>query len=424
MSSCVCEKESDLVEAFRRGVSTIIVDRLPSDIGDATAKAISFCHARPTPSSSSSSSSSSSVGVRAAAVVPRVLRVVGTAVRHDALCAIASEARLGRIAQLEFRGCAFSSKEFEILASVLVGCPNLKLLGLRGNTICGKSSECVAEILHCNYAPKILDIAECEMKNSDFLKIFGEIKGSSLTHLDISSNIVLKETAQVLLETILHSNLIYLTMENCNISSGSVSILCEGFSKLQFLNLSGNVLYQQGAEAIGEALQSECSLQTLLLEGCNIFPSMALTILSGVKNNSSLSALSLRGNPLGNDVAEEIGKMLSSSSVLSFLNVSDCGINERGFSSIIRGTYKNSHLEELIIGGVSAILSEGEQSLEGLILNNSTLQKLTLDGDLLSNSGSRRICEVASKKYRTDLLDFGIVFLVSLFFKTKQNNNL
>ena len=69
------------------------------------------------------------------------------------------------------------------------------------------------------------------------------------------------------------------------------------------LNLAWNGLGERGAEAVGEVLSQNRTLQFLDLSSNRILQEGAAKIAEGLRSNPTLRSLQLNGNPIGDKVA-------------------------------------------------------------------------------------------------------------------------
>ena len=179
---------------------------------------------------------------------------------------------------------------------------------------------------------------------------------SNITHLDLSQTKLGKERFIEML-TSLQSN-----------------------STLESLILDDCEMHVEYAAHIATLLRNNSSMKELSLNG-NTFDSESIRVIvqDGLRSNSSVTTLSLNGNPIGDNGAIHLANLLCDQSTVSniqSLSIIDCEIWTRGYHEIALGIATMNRLQELMVDGTE--MEEHSQTLLKSIKQNMVLRKLVM----------------------------------------------
>lgn len=191
-------------------------------------------------------------------------------------------------------------------------------------------------------------------------------------------------------------------------------------SNLKTLGLSYNVIGEDGAKALSEALNNNKKLKAIGLYNNNIGNLGAQALGSMFLNNESLESINLSKNIFGFDGLRLLLEGLYVNTKLKvigleFLNISDRGgglfkdllirnqhieginlsnnsIGDNGFSKICEGLIQNSKLTALSIRR-NSIGDKGAVSLSNALLKNKTLKLIFLQENSICNEGGRNLLD-------------------------------
>ncbi|XP_053732005.1 NLR family CARD domain-containing protein 3, partial [Synchiropus splendidus] len=223
------------------------------------------------------------------------------------------------------------------------------------------SEEALERLLPMVQASKKVLLSRCGLseRSGSLLSSVLSSPSSTLTQLDLSCNINLKDPGVELLSAGLkspHCHLEILSLRHCGLSvrSGSLlsSVLSSPSSSLTQLDLSENVnLKDPGVELLSAGLKSpHCHLQILSLRLCGLSERSG-SLLSSVLSSpsSSLTLLDLSENILKDPGVELLSAGLKSPHChLETLSLRESNISERGCASLASALTSNpSHLREL-----------------------------------------------------------------------------
>ncbi|KAM8871606.1 NACHT, LRR and PYD domains-containing protein 3-like isoform 4-T5 [Synchiropus picturatus] len=266
---------------------------------------------------------------------------------------------------LSLRKCGLSERSGSLLSSVLSSpSSSLTQLDLSVNR---DLKDAGVELLsaglkspHCHLETLSLSCCRLSERSGSLLSSVLSSPSSSLTQLDLSYNMDLKDAGVELLSAGLkspHCHLETLSLSDCGLSerSGSLlsSVLSSPSSRLTQLDLSYNMdLKDAGVELLSAGLKSpHCHLETLSLIDCGLSERSG-SLLSSVLSSpsSSLTQLHLSYNRDLKDAGVELlsAGLKSPHCHLETLSLRQCRISERGCASLASALTSNpSHLREL-----------------------------------------------------------------------------
>jgi Ran GTPase-activating protein (RanGAP) involved in mRNA processing and transport len=170
------------------------------------------------------------------------------------------------------------------------------------------------------------------------------------------------------------------------------------------LNLSGNKISNEGAEAIGEFLETQNSkfspLNSLNVSSNNINSKGSNKLFSGLKLNLKLTALNVESNPLTESAADSISYCLEENSTLTQLNLSGCSLKESGIEVISQSLLKNKTLKTFILKN-NQIKDKGAIHISQMLKTNFGIQTLDLSSNYIKSNGAVNIFQ--SLKFNNSL---------------------
>ncbi|KAF9949923.1 hypothetical protein BGZ72_008326 [Mortierella alpina] len=166
----------------------------------------------------------------------------------------------------------------------------------------------------------------------------------------------------------------------------------EASSSLTKLSLSGEPIGPYLAQALFEALKTNSTLTTLHFYSSSIGTEGAQALSEVLKTNSTLTDLNVRTDSIGPSGAQALSEALKTNSTLITLNLFDNLIGASGAQALSEALMTNSTLISLALGSNSIGLEGGQALSEGL-KSNSTLTELYLRSNAIGTRGAQALSE-------------------------------
>ncbi|XP_041047653.1 protein NLRC3-like isoform X1 [Carcharodon carcharias] len=194
-----------------------------------------------------------------------------------------------------------------------------------------------------------------------------------------------------------HTTIETLELDGCKAGASGFQRLESVFSKVKTLSLEGNMLEDEGAEIIANALKSEtCRIEILRLKHNSIGEKGAAQIAEALKTNSSLKTLGLRANTVRAKGAHSIAKALEINTTLQVFGLQLNKIGDEGAKYMAQALKKNRSLIELRLGD-NDITEKGSGYFRSALEVNGTLEELWILVNNISNDGKERLKNASHK---------------------------
>jgi Ran GTPase-activating protein (RanGAP) involved in mRNA processing and transport len=165
----------------------------------------------------------------------------------------------------------------------------------------------------------------------------------------------------------------------------------------------------KGATALGDALGKNHTLQHLLLRSNAVKSDGTLYLSKALANKScALMTLDLSYNLVMDEGVEELGRALRGNGSLTTLLLAGNGVSDKGCAELTKPLRKNEALTLLDlsfnrIGGAEG--NAGAESIADLIRENKCLTSLNLDTNKIGNEGAHVIASAIPADTRLNFLD-------------------
>ncbi|XP_077887508.1 NACHT, LRR and PYD domains-containing protein 4-like [Ictidomys tridecemlineatus] len=289
-------------------------------------------------------------------------------------------------------------------------------------------------ILCCQLQESTCPVQRLETRKVSFsceTGIFFEVFTSNpnLQHLSMTSTQLSHDEVWVLCSTLCNPvcNLQELLLQDSGLSAPDCKALASMLEinrKLTLLDLSDNKL-AEGVPTLCAALRhSDCTLQTLVMAGCQLNKNSCPHFSEVLLSNANLSHLDLSSNPLMDDGVAQLCEALRQPTCrLQTLSLQRCGITLKICRVLALVLESNPNLRSLDVGGNNigdigmAFLSGGVlhphcglqelsldscqltraccEDLASVIAHSQTLHELDVTGNALSPRGVMLLCEAA-----------------------------
>ncbi|XP_015775400.1 PREDICTED: nucleotide-binding oligomerization domain-containing protein 2-like isoform X3 [Acropora digitifera] len=163
-------------------------------------------------------------------------------------------------------------------------------------------------------------INECKREDNSFDKEMAQYFGSHLNLQTVDCSRLNKELVAVCIEALkTNSTVTRLVVHDCNIDDANAAELAGQLKENSTLQLSGNRVGNEGADALAKGLKENSTLTSLILDYNQIGDVGADALAKGLKENSTLTLLYLSGNQVRDLGADALGKGWKENSMLRFL---------------------------------------------------------------------------------------------------------
>ena len=144
------------------------------------------------------------------------------------------------------------------------------------------------------------------------------------------------------------------------------------------LDLSGNRVGAEGLKSLCGALVTNTSLTELVLYDCSIVFSEdnGPVLTEMLRRNNTLKVLSLSRNHVTASACQYIATGLKDNTSIRELNLTACGITDRGVDSLSTGL--NDYIEEFYLGGNKGITVSGLKTLASHLITPAQLRLLLI----------------------------------------------
>ncbi|XP_067854048.1 NLR family CARD domain-containing protein 3-like isoform X2 [Heptranchias perlo] len=171
-----------------------------------------------------------------------------------------------------------------------------------------------------------------------------------------------------------HTAIETLELDGCKAGASGFQRLESVLSRVKTLSLEGNMLEDEGAESIANALKSKmCRIEILRLKQNSIGEKGAAQIAEALKTNSSLKTLGLRANTVRAKGARSMAEALEINTTLRVLGLQFNKIKDEGAMYMAQAVKRNRSLVELRIL-VNNISNDGKERLKNASHKNPNLR--------------------------------------------------
>lgn len=190
-----------------------------------------------------------------------------------------------------------------------------------------------------------------------------------------------------------NKSLVSLNLGGNYLSPSHITTLIQSLKKTQLLllDLSDNLISNEGCASIAEILALDFSLEQLFLHNNNISFKGCKSIFGALYSNYNLKKLDLSCNPL-HYFPTDISYALENNTCLKDCNFSDCSLTKEAINYLGKILIKNKGLEVLNISS-NSIEDLWLQVLCNSLEKNFILKSLNLSKNRIKNTGAKLLSE-------------------------------
>ena len=349
---------------------------------------------------------------------------------------------------LSLLNCKLQNHNSLLMCQAVHSINTLVHINLSGNTIGNQAADILANGITANMLLQNLELAQCNLYEGGLSSVCGAISMRNLLTFDLSGNFITNKVAGKLAHAVTSTKYIEnLHLKRCSLKYEGIQVLVVALAQiktLKVLDLSHNnmshtnldvspvVLANQCLESVNfsycrlqkgtmvmlvKALNGE-NLKILNVSGIHITDSIARSMVVLLANavglhglylakcglqenaltqlmrntNSALKYFDISFNTVSVDAAKHVASVISKSTNLAHLDLSNCGLQERGFAVIMKAILKCTMLEyiDLKSSQFNAVL---EVEMAAFIFDNHRLDHLCLSDCALREEGLLRLVE-------------------------------
>ena len=260
-------------------------------------------------------------------------------------------------------------------------CFTLKIINISGNCIAETAANHIALSLSKNNKLQEIDVSCNALYSSGISNILASINITSLTKLNISSNVSI--SFNLIGRYLVHATkLVALDLSYNKLEKGSFDDFFIGISTLKMLNLKNTGITDKTALALVFVLSGNENLQELDLSYNDVHAEGISSIFRRL-NISHLTKINISNNAIDEQGADDIGNFLSNNINLEELDVSCNNLHGSGIIKLCKRLTNLSKLTKLKIGG-NHFTHYAADNVAELLLLNSKLEVVDLsNNDLL-----------------------------------------
>ena len=285
----------------------------------------------------------------------------------------------------------------------------MKYVDLNYNKISDIAANEIAKFVLDNYSLIHLSLSNCDLQEDGFLEIATALqKTNVLIYLDISHNFVPRRTGMILARSNVFykkSQLNYLNVSHCTWEKNGLLTLLASTMNVQYLkciNYSGCKMDDQQAKYLAGSISSNCTLEKLIVTGCELQPKGLERIFDALCKIFTLHYLDISENPMTADVTRILADAIVCNPI-EYLNLKRClkGINS---SNVLTAIANNGTLQYLDLSNND--ISDNEAScVASVVANNDNLRNMSISMNLLASRSIRIILSVMAKIGLMQFLD-------------------
>ena len=285
---------------------------------------------------------------------------------------------------LNFSACNLQEDTLLLIADSLAYTTSLVSFDVSYNFITEKTIERIAVVLSKNIDLKQLNFCGCFADNSNAaVVIFNAIRQHrSLTHLSIKSTVVTNDLAKLIAIILIRNNDIkHLDLGQCGLQeSGFIRILnsLTNTSTLKYLNLEENTITEGLVSKLTLLVQKNSTLKHLNLCNCNLPKAQIQSIIHSISEVRSIENLNVSGNETINQACVYLKNAISRNNKIRHLDLSRCKVHREKISDILKSLTTINCLKSLNFQSCYFDESSASKFLSDVIIRNMSLQYLNL----------------------------------------------
>ena len=274
---------------------------------------------------------------------------------------------------------------------------NIIALDFNRNNIGKEATDDLSSVLsHCARLQELY-LGGNNLQTAGAIKIAkGLQNASNLIAINLNDNNIDEKAADDIAIVLSHNikiQKLYLGGNNLK-TEGTIKIAksLQNASNLIAIDFNNNNINEEAADDLASILFQNTKLQQLYLNGNQLQTVGALKIAKGLRNTLNLIAVNLSHIIISKETSDEIATVLLHNDKLQELHVGESNLQVDGAINISKSLKCTSSLTENKPNDIS-ITEEAVDDIAAVLLHNTNLQKLYLDGTNLQVAGSIKIAQ-------------------------------
>ena len=283
-----------------------------------------------------------------------------------------------KIQELSLSNCNVLHKMYIIRQLKVISL--LQYLKLKNITITDVIEDEVITIINNNNNLEYLEIAECNMSKTLYVKLIQCPQLKNISKLNFSSNSIMRKEIKQFLHVInSHTKLTSLNLSKCQLQSYEINQIFKVLKKttyLQCVNLSENTMTVEVVNDIADMITNNKDLQKLYLPNCELNQSALRIIIQAMRAVSSLQYVDFSTSKLDNELANDVAVLIDNNRELEKIKFSELIMNKNCFQHLKNYLEKVEGLKLLAINSCNFTKQDSAKVVTAC--DNSEIQKLSL----------------------------------------------
>ena len=275
-------------------------------------------------------------------------------------------------------------------------CSNLVQLNMCNNGITDEEAPALALVLSSNSKLQELDISHNSLKPKGIIKIFEKLNISHLNKLNVSNNVIGEQGADTV-GSFLSKNVKLKELDiGCNnLNKSGTKLLCKritNLSNLSKLKIDGNNIAHIAVDYVTEVLLCNMKLEEIDISDNNLLAAGTVLIFNGMKNIFTLRNVNISHNWITYEAADSIAGVLSQNIHLRKLYLAKNHLGTNGIIALCKGMSNILYLTHLDMS-CNKITDEAAHDIAAILIHNPELKELDLSNNLMQTPGVTIVCK-------------------------------
>ena len=288
--------------------------------------------------------------------------------------------------KLSIKNCVVAVELYDIICNALEDVRKLQRLNFNFTLINDESANKIAAVIANKTYLEHIEMAGYSMSEVAFVKVIGAmgINISRLQCINLSSNAISHNVSLRLGKLLKQSTIKKIIMSNTQLEEDGLTAIVESLQNapIKCVDISYNKIAYKSACSIVDMITSSSSLEQLDLSDCALAEMSTAKIASAFKGLTSLKHLSMKFD--SDDTAKEIASVILNNSKLEYLNLASCNLQDKGLLAVLNASSKITRLKYFGIN-VSYVSTNIIKSIINTLCCSSNLEHFELYGEIPEN---------------------------------------